>query len=199
MGSTSRIISRIFSTTKAIVEDVHVRSGLQQRLPKLVEVFKKANERRRTVVTFLRVFPIPCQHDADLATFQLQYLLSSKGSVMKAEAWKGYQSVLQQRSYLDSSMELIEKYLFGTTEKASTVMKAALRPAGKPVVDDWGSYDTMVETYEKICGPFSPYGRRHKRRIANICNAGVKPNAFAKASDYACSTLGKMPPIYEPP
>ncbi|KAI3897637.1 hypothetical protein MKX03_009466 [Papaver bracteatum] len=202
----SRVFSRMFSATKAIVENVHNRLELQQRLSKPVEVFSKADGRRRTMpegsslITSPRLFAMQFnsifRHDTDLLTFQLQYLLSPKGSEMKTEAWKGYQSLLQQISYLDSSMDLIGKYLFGT--KASTVMKA-VRPAGQPVVRDRGRYYTMVETYEKLCGPFLPYGRNYKLSLANICNAGVKLEDFAKASEYACSTLGKMPLIYEGP
>ncbi|KAI3867016.1 hypothetical protein MKW92_004500 [Papaver armeniacum] len=87
-------------------------------------------------------------------------------------------------------MDLIGKFLFGTSEMSSKVLKA-VRPAGKPVVDDWSCYKTMVETYEKHCGPISRYGFKHMRSLANMCNAGVKPEKMAEASNYACTTLRK--------
>ncbi|XP_026383880.1 vacuolar-processing enzyme-like isoform X1 [Papaver somniferum] len=130
--------------------------------------------------------------DIGLAYFQQQYQNDSLGTKLRAEAWRTYQNGLLQRIYIEASMDLIGEFLFGTTEKATTAVEA-VRPAGQPIVDDWNCYQTMVETYEKICGPFSPYGLEDLRALATICNAGVKPEDLAKAAEYACSILGKRP------
>ncbi|KAI3917684.1 hypothetical protein MKW98_021446 [Papaver atlanticum] len=128
------------------------------------------------------------QSDTDLIHFQLQYQKSPDGSENKTKAWQRYQNAMQQRKYVDGSMDLIGKFLFGTTAKASNVMKA-VRPAGQSLVDDWICYKAMVETYEKHCGPFSRYGFKHMRSLANMCNVGAKPEKMADASNYACTTL----------
>ncbi|KAI3915314.1 hypothetical protein MKX01_035573 [Papaver californicum] len=128
------------------------------------------------------------QRDTDLIHFWLQYQNAPEGSDKKTKAWKRYQNAMQYTNYVDGSMNIIGEFLFGTAEKASNVMKA-VRPAGQPLVDDWSCYKTMVETYEKHCGPFSRYGFKHMRSLANMCNAGVKPEKLAEASNYACSTL----------
>ncbi|KAI3917689.1 hypothetical protein MKW98_021451 [Papaver atlanticum] len=130
------------------------------------------------------------QRDTDLIHFKQQYQNAPEGSEKKTKAWQRYQNVVHDRNYVDGSMDLIGKFLFGTTEMASEVLKA-VRPAGQPVVDDWSCYKTMVEAYKKNCGPFSRYGLKHMRSLANMCNAGVKPENFAKASNYACNTLRK--------
>ncbi|KAI3937215.1 hypothetical protein MKW92_036866 [Papaver armeniacum] len=130
------------------------------------------------------------QRDADLIHFQLQYQKAPEGSENKTKAWQRYQNAIQQRKYVDGSMDLIGKFLFGTSAKASNMMKS-VRPAGQPLVDDWICYKAMVETYEKYCGPFSRYGLKHMRSLANMCNVGVKPQKMADASNYACTKLLK--------
>ncbi|KAI3950256.1 hypothetical protein MKW98_029444 [Papaver atlanticum] len=79
-------------------------------------------------------------------------------------------------------MDVIGEFLFGTTEKALSVMKV-VRPIGQPV----------LKTYVKICGKFSPYGLKHTGSITKMCNAGIKPEDLAKSTAYACATLGKEP------
>ncbi|KAI3867018.1 hypothetical protein MKW92_004502 [Papaver armeniacum] len=153
-------------------------------------------EHNSSLKTDREQFAIPSHHidqrDTDLAYYQHQYQYAPMGSEKKTKAWQRYQNALQQRSYVDDSMDLIGKFLYGSNEMAANVMKA-LRPAGQSLVDDWSCYKTMVETYEKNCGPFSRHGLKHMRSLANMCNAGVKPENLAKASDYACSTLRKRP------
>ncbi|MCL7044549.1 hypothetical protein MKW94_001580, partial [Papaver nudicaule] len=82
------------------------------------------------------------QHDTDLIHFWHQYQIAPEGSEKKAKAWQKYQNVMQHRSYVDGSMNLIGEFLFGTAGKASNVMKA-VRPTGQPLVDDWSCYKTM--------------------------------------------------------
>ncbi|RZC68478.1 hypothetical protein C5167_031694 [Papaver somniferum] len=130
------------------------------------------------------------QIDTDLIHFRLQYQKAPEGSKKKTTAWRKYKNAMQQRKYVDGSMDLVGKFLFGTAAKASNVIKA-VRPAGQPLVDDWICYKAMVETYEKHCGPFSRYGFKHMRSLANMCNVGVKPDKMADASNYACTTLRK--------
>ncbi|RZC43628.1 hypothetical protein C5167_036575 [Papaver somniferum] len=247
MISAFRVFSRVFSTTRAIDENVHLRPELQ-RLSKQVKVFNKADVKRATKGSLIYATNSPAQAkntahevfdqkperrkkgvrrtmatgsctgthpgdgehnssliidhkpygdlvancDADLIYFELKYQNSPEGSEEKAKAWQAYQNILQQRRYFDSSMDLVGEFIFGTTEKASSVMKAA-RPAEQPLVDDWTCYKTMVGIYAGKCGPLSPYAAKHMFSLANMSNAGVKPETLAKAFDYANSILGKMP------
>ncbi|MCL7037372.1 hypothetical protein MKW94_020152, partial [Papaver nudicaule] len=70
------------------------------------------------------------------------YEYAPEGSEEKTKALQNYQNALQRRRYIAASMDLVGEFLFGTTEKASIVMKAS-RPAGQPVVDDWNRYKAM--------------------------------------------------------
>ncbi|RZC43653.1 hypothetical protein C5167_036591 [Papaver somniferum] len=207
MISAFRVFSRVFSTTRAIDENVHLRPELQ-RLSKQVKVFNKADVKRATKGSLIYATNSPAQAkntahevfdqkperrkkgnqyvpvrrsstlkyglltgvreilvrrtmatgsctgthpgdgehnssliidhkpygdlvancDADLIYFELKYQNSPEGSEEKAKAWQAYQNILQQRRYFDSRMDLVGEFIFGTTEKASSVMKAA-RPA----------------------------------------------------------------------
>ncbi|MCL7044124.1 hypothetical protein MKW94_027055, partial [Papaver nudicaule] len=82
------------------------------------------------------------QHDIDLIHFQQQYQNAPEGSERKTKAWQRYQNIMQYKNYVDGSMDLIGEFLFGTTGNASNVMKA-VRPVGRPLVDDWSCYKTM--------------------------------------------------------
>ncbi|GFP80185.1 vacuolar-processing enzyme [Phtheirospermum japonicum] len=69
----------------------------------------------------------------------------------------------------------------------------SVRPAGRPVVDDWDCLKSVVRTFETYCGSLSQYGMKHMRSFANICNANVKTEQMAKASAQACTVFPSNP------
>ncbi|KAK4412585.1 Vacuolar-processing enzyme [Sesamum alatum] len=126
------------------------------------------------------------QRDADVLHFWHKFRNAPEGSAKKFEAQKQLAVAMAQRTYVDSSIQLIGKLLFGI-EKGPQVLNS-VRPAGRPLVDDWDCLKSMVSTFETHCGSLSQYGKKHMRSIANICNAGVKEEQMAEASAQACTT-----------
>ncbi|KAI3937560.1 hypothetical protein MKW92_019860 [Papaver armeniacum] len=127
------------------------------------------------------------QREADLIHFWHKYRKAPEGSQRKADAQKQFVEVMAHRMHIDHSIKLIGKLLFGF-EKGPQVLEA-VRPAGQPLVDDWGCLKTMVRTFETQCGSLSQYGMKHMRSVANICNAGIKKEQMAEAASQACVTI----------
>ncbi|XP_042478927.1 vacuolar-processing enzyme-like [Macadamia integrifolia] len=127
------------------------------------------------------------QRDADLLHFWRKFSKAPEGSLRKLAAQKQFVDVMSHRAHVDHSIKLIGKLLFGM-QKGPEVLKA-VRPAGQPLVDDWGCLKTMVRTYETHCGSISQYGMKHMRSIANICNAGINEQQMAEASAQACARM----------
>uniref|UniRef100_A0A1D1YQ47 Vacuolar-processing enzyme n=1 Tax=Anthurium amnicola TaxID=1678845 RepID=A0A1D1YQ47_9ARAE len=131
------------------------------------------------------------QRDADLLYFWNKFRKSADGSPSKLNAQKQLLDTMSHRLHVDNSIELVGKLLFGS-KKGTEVLKA-VRPAGQPVVDDWGCLKTMVRTFETHCGSLSQYGMKHMRSIANICNAGVSKEMMAEAAAEACDKFPTNP------
>ena len=127
------------------------------------------------------------QRDADLVYFWQKFLKAGEGTAQKREARKRLLQVMARRSQVDSSVDLIGGLLFGS-DQGSKVLNA-VRPAGKPLADDWDCLKSMVRTYEEQCGSLAQYGMKHMRSFANICNAGVAPEAMAKIAAKACAAV----------
>ncbi|KAI4990268.1 hypothetical protein ZWY2020_038631 [Hordeum vulgare] len=125
------------------------------------------------------------QRDADLVHFWHKYRRSAEGSAEKVEARRRLVETMARRSRVDSSVELIGGLLFGSEEGAKVL--GAVRPAGQPVVDDWGCLKSVVRRFEERCGPLTQYGMKHMRSLANICNAGVREEVMDKAASQACA------------
>ncbi|KAI3910252.1 hypothetical protein MKW92_041930, partial [Papaver armeniacum] len=70
------------------------------------------------------------------------YQKAPEGSEEEIKALQSYHNALQHINYFDGTIDLIGEFLFGTTEKALSVMKA-VRPAGQHVVYDWSRYTRM--------------------------------------------------------
>jgi len=45
----------------------------------------------------------------------------------------------------------------------------------------------MVAAWEDSCGPLDQYGMQHSRTFANLCNAGVPVETFARTAAGECS------------
>ncbi|XP_031488237.1 vacuolar-processing enzyme-like [Nymphaea colorata] len=131
------------------------------------------------------------QRDADLVYFWNKYQRTPAGSPKKFDAQKQLFDMMAHRMHVDSSMELIGKLLFGS-EKGPEILKA-VRPAGQPLVDDWGCLKSMVRAFETHCGSLSQYGMKHMRSIANICNAGKNVQTMAEVSAQACDRVPAGP------
>lgn len=131
------------------------------------------------------------QRDADLLYFWTKFRKSAEGSPSKLHAQKELVDVMSHRLHVDNSVELVGKLLFGS-KKGKEVLKT-VRPAGQPLVDDWGCLKTMVRTFEAHCGSLSQYGMKHMRAIANICNAGITKEMMEEASAEACVEIPSNP------
>nr|ABF00019.1 legumain precursor [Saccharum officinarum] len=131
------------------------------------------------------------QRDADLVYFWQKYRKLADGSSKKNEARKELLEVMSHRSHVDNSVELIGSLLFGS-EDGPRVLKA-VRAAGEPLVDDWSCLKSMVRTFEAQCGSLAQYGMKHMRTFANICNAGILPEAVSKVAAQACTSIPSNP------
>nr|ACF83132.1 unknown [Zea mays] len=98
---------------------------------------------------------------------------------------------MAHRSHVDSSVELIGSLLFGS-EDGPRVLKAVRAP-GEPLVDDWSCLKSIVRTFEARCGSLAQYGMKHMRSFANMCNAGILPEAVSKVAAQACSSIPSNP------
>ncbi|KAK9101140.1 hypothetical protein Scep_024570 [Stephania cephalantha] len=127
------------------------------------------------------------QRDADLLHFWHKYRKAPEGSARKINAQKQFFDVMAHRMHVDHSMKLVGGLLFGF-ERGPEVLKA-VRPAGQPLVDDWGCLKAMVRNFETHCGSLSQYGMKHMRAFANICNAGVEEQEMASALTQACTKV----------
>ncbi|TVU50416.1 hypothetical protein EJB05_01787, partial [Eragrostis curvula] len=124
------------------------------------------------------------QRVADLVYFWRKYRNSGDDAERK-EAREQLLQVMARRSQVDSSVELIGGLLFGSDHGPKVLN--AVRPAGKPLTEDWGCLKSLVRTYEAHCGSLGQYGMKHMRAFANICNAGVDTEDVAKVAAHACS------------
>ncbi|KAJ7570670.1 hypothetical protein O6H91_01G130800 [Diphasiastrum complanatum] len=125
------------------------------------------------------------QRDADLVYFWQKYNKAKDGSEQKMHALNEIIDILRRRMYLDKSVELLSKLLFGSD--AGLAIAKAVRPAGKPLVDDWNCLKDMVSKFEASCGPLAQYGMKHMRTFANFCNAGITADTMASASSELCA------------
>ncbi|XWS17660.1 hypothetical protein CRYUN_Cryun33cG0086700 [Craigia yunnanensis] len=127
------------------------------------------------------------QRDADLVHFWDKYRKAPDGSIRKVEAQKQFVEAMSHRMHVDNSMKLIGKLLFGI-ERGPEVLNT-VRPAGRPLVDDWKCLKKMVRTFETHCGSLAQYGMKHMRSLANVCNAGIQTEKMAEASAQACVSI----------
>lgn len=130
------------------------------------------------------------QRDADLVHYWHRYHKSKVGSTAKAEAELDLMRILSHRMYIDKSVDLVGRLLFGVEAGPTTL--SAVRPDGLPLTDDWACLKSMVSAFELSCGELSEYGMKHMRAFANICNAGVEPSKMSGVAAEACavSALG---------
>ncbi|GAY60595.1 hypothetical protein WN943_000585 [Citrus x changshan-huyou] len=131
------------------------------------------------------------QRDADLLHFWDKYRKAPEGTPRKAEAQKQFFEAMSHRMHVDHSIKLIGKLLFGI-EKGPEILNT-VRPAGQPLVDDWGCLKSLVRTFESHCGALSQYGMKHMRSLANICNTGIGKEKMAEASAQACENIPSGP------
>ncbi|KAM3330601.1 hypothetical protein ACQJBY_027039 [Aegilops geniculata] len=131
------------------------------------------------------------QRDADLVYFWQKYRKLAESSPEKNDARKQLLEMMGHRSHIDNSVELIGNLLFGSA--CGPMILKAVRPAGEPLVDDWSCLKSTVRTFESQCGSLAQYGMKHMRSFANICNAGIVPEAMAKVAAQACTSIPTNP------
>ncbi|KAL5202947.1 hypothetical protein ABZP36_013899 [Zizania latifolia] len=135
--------------------------------------------------------PAVHQRDADLIYFWHKYRIAAEGTPEKVASREQLLREMGRRSRVDSSVELIGDLLFGSDK--SRLILNGVRPAGQPLTDDWDCLKSMVRTFEAHCGSLGPYGMKHMRAFANICNAGVAHrHAMPKVASHACSLPSKL-------
>ncbi|GAB4854417.1 hypothetical protein Ancab_023003 [Ancistrocladus abbreviatus] len=125
------------------------------------------------------------QHQADLVYLKEKWLRAPEGSKEKNEARNKLDEEMSHRKHVDNSIRAIRDILFGSQNGA--VVLNTVRPAGKPLVDDWDCLKTTVKIYTSHCGPLSTYGKKYMRAFANTCNAGIHEDHMAQASSQACT------------
>ncbi|XP_015084612.1 vacuolar-processing enzyme-like [Solanum pennellii] len=136
-------------------------------------------------------FSTSSSRNVDQRSTELFYLFTKhqnapEGSDEKYEAHVKLNEVMSQRSQVDSNVKHLGDLLFGV-EKGNEVLHS-VRPAGKPLVDNWDCLKSYVKIFETHCGRLTVYGRKHVRGIANICNAGITSEKMAAMSAQACSS-----------
>ncbi|XP_074567301.1 vacuolar-processing enzyme alpha-isozyme-like [Curcuma longa] len=130
------------------------------------------------------------QRDASLVYFWHKFERAPEGSSQKIEAQKQLVEVMEHRSHVDNSIQLIGKLLlFGNEYEGRLEILDTVRPAGQPLVDDWSCLKSLVRSFETYCGSLSHYGMKHMRKFANMCNAGVKVETMEKVSAQVCPTF----------
>lgn len=72
----------------------------------------------------------------------MQYYNEAEGSTKKAQAGMELTRMINQRTHLDNSVQLIGKLLFGHKNSLRTLQ--AVRPPGQVLVDDWTCLKSMV-------------------------------------------------------
>ncbi|KAJ8531404.1 hypothetical protein K7X08_026838 [Anisodus acutangulus] len=121
-------------------------------------------------------FSTSSSRNVDQCSTELFYLFTKhqnapEGSHEKYEAHVKLNEVISQRTQVDNNVKHLGELLFGV-EKGKEVLHS-VRPAGQPLVDNWDCLKSFVKIFEARCGRLTPYGRKHVRGIANICNAGI--------------------------
>ncbi|XP_048495118.1 vacuolar-processing enzyme gamma-isozyme [Beta vulgaris subsp. vulgaris] len=124
------------------------------------------------------------QHEADILYLRRKVLRAPEGSVKRKQYETELKDAISHREKVDSTFEEIGKAVFG--DDNGTQMIKTVRSAGRPVVDDWDCFKTLVDTYKTHCEPLSTYGKKHMRAFANMCNAGVQQAQLAKVASQLC-------------
>ncbi|KAK4340742.1 hypothetical protein RND71_039243 [Anisodus tanguticus] len=145
-------------------------------------------------------FSTSSSRNVDQCSTELFYLFTKhqnapEGSHEKYEAHVKLNEVISQRTQVDNNVKHLGELLFGV-EKGKEVLHS-VRPAGQPLVDNWDClksfnmttlFSRIGQDIEARCGRLTPYGRKHVRGIANICNAGITSEKMAATSARACSS-----------
>uniref|UniRef100_A0A251VAA9 Putative peptidase C13, legumain n=2 Tax=Helianthus annuus TaxID=4232 RepID=A0A251VAA9_HELAN len=130
------------------------------------------------------------QRDADLYSMWQRYKKSAEETQQKENLLQKIKEITAYRAHLDSSVDMIKRYLLGSGDGPVRGDRSAL-------VDDWDCLKFMVRTFETHCGSLTQYGLKHTRTFANICNNGVTKKAMDEASKKSCSSIkmGQWDPL----
>ncbi|KAI3505200.1 hypothetical protein L1887_27165 [Cichorium endivia] len=128
------------------------------------------------------------QRDVDLYSMWQTYKKSREES-QKEDLLKQIKEITAYRAHLDSSVDMIQRYLLASTH-------ISVRGEGMALVDDWECLKSMVRTFETHCGSLTEYGMKHTRTFANICNNGFTKKAMEEAAKDTCRghNMGKWNP-----
>ncbi|KAJ0609587.1 putative legumain protein [Helianthus annuus] len=124
------------------------------------------------------------QRDVDLYLMRQKYERLMDGTQQKNDLLKKIKEITAYRAHLDSSVNMIKRYLLGSGD-------GPVRDEGSALVDDWDCLKFMVRTFETHCGSLTQYGMKHTRTFANICNSGITKKAMDEATKKSCSSFKK--------
>ncbi|MCO5584406.1 hypothetical protein L7F22_038332 [Adiantum nelumboides] len=124
------------------------------------------------------------QRDADILYLWHRFKAAEEGSNLKFKAQDELFEVLSRRKQVDQNMWLIGESLFGK-ELAESIFGRRR----SPLVDDWDCLKALVQAFENHCGALIPYGLKHTRAFANICNAGIDVYQMKEVLSDVCGAM----------
>lgn len=133
------------------------------------------------------------QRDAEMLHLWHKYKNAKEGSSRKMQALEEINKMSSERAHIDRSIDIIDKLLAGRVNKQSFFKGE--RRKGLPLVDDWDCLKAMVRTYESKCGLLTQYGMKHTRKLANLCNSGVRPETLEEVATVACDGSLRSVPV----
>jgi len=122
------------------------------------------------------------QRDADLLHLFVR-AEEAANTVEAEEARAELDKELAFRSTVDARMHRLAEMILGENGMEANSL---VRP-GQQVADDWDCYMGNFQAYEETCGALTQYGFKYGRLLANMCNAGHKPEAVRAAAKVICA------------
>ncbi|CAN6925378.1 unnamed protein product [Brassica oleracea var. botrytis] len=103
----------------------------------------------------------------------------------RQEAQKNLLEEINHRKQIDQNIIEILRLSLKQTDVLDLL--TSTRTTGKPVVDDWDCYKTLVKSFKNQCGAKMEYDMKYAGAFANICNMGVDVKQSVAAIEEACA------------
>ncbi|CAN6803577.1 unnamed protein product, partial [Brassica oleracea] len=103
----------------------------------------------------------------------------------RQEAQKNLLEEINHRKQIDQNIIEILRLSLKQTDVLDLL--TSTRTTGKPVVDDWDCYKTLVKSFKNQCGAKMEYDMKYAGALANICNMGVDVKQSVAAIEEACA------------
>ncbi|KAF8068468.1 hypothetical protein N665_1149s0005 [Sinapis alba] len=102
----------------------------------------------------------------------------------RQEAQKNLLDEMNHRKQIDQNIIEILRLSLNQTNVLNLL--TSTRTTGKPLVDDWDCFKTLVKSFKNLCGAKMEYGMKYTGALANICNMGVKVKQTVSAIEQVC-------------